>query len=232
MKHSIRSLSVVSIAISFCALVSQAQTYPPPYPRDGARKVLENDRVIVWDVTWQKNRPTGMHEHRFDQLSITLAGGVVRVTKLDGTAAVNTSTLGSINLVPAGTVHVEEGLSDVPQRKIMVEIKPSLPVSAAARKDVPGAFPREGAVKLLENDRIAVWDYTWKPGRQAPRHLDNLDSVVVFLEGGTIRSVGDDRGSRETARAAHEVVYSSANPEPYAEAAVVGSPRAVVIELK
>jgi len=173
-----------------------------------------------------------MHEHRFDQLSVTLVGGVVRVTKGDGTAAVNTSTLGSINLVPAGTVHVEEGLSDVPQRKIMVEIKPSRLASSAVTKDVPGAFPREGAVKLLENDRIAVWDYTWKPERPVPLHLDNLASVAVFLVGGTIRSVSDGQGIRETVRADADAVYSSASPEPHAESAVDGSPRAIVIQLK
>ena len=31
-------------------LFAQAQTYPPPYPRAGVTKLLENDRVVVWDV--------------------------------------------------------------------------------------------------------------------------------------------------------------------------------------
>ena len=32
---------------------AQAQTYPPPYPRPGTTKVMENDLVIVWDVSWR-----------------------------------------------------------------------------------------------------------------------------------------------------------------------------------
>ena len=57
---------------------------------------------------------------------------------------------------------MEEGLSDVPQHKIMLELKPSTRAAA-------NAVPREGAVKLLENDRVIVWDFTWKPGQRVPR---------------------------------------------------------------
>lgn len=30
----------------------QTPPLPPPFPRDGATKLLENDRVVVWDVAW------------------------------------------------------------------------------------------------------------------------------------------------------------------------------------
>jgi hypothetical protein len=31
-----------------------AQKYVPPFPRDGAKQVLDNDMISVWYVTWEK----------------------------------------------------------------------------------------------------------------------------------------------------------------------------------
>jgi quercetin dioxygenase-like cupin family protein len=193
--------------------------------------LFENDRVAVWDVTWPKGQPTAMHEHPVDQISVTLTGGTKRVTRLGGTPVVSESKRGQIVLTPKGTVHMEEGLSDVPERKIMLQLKMS-ESPARAVSAVPGAFPREGAVKLLENEHAIVWDFTWKPGQKTPRRASNLDSVIVFLDGGTIRFISGRGGFKETAGSPDQVVYSPRNADPQAEEAVQGSPRAIIIELK
>jgi hypothetical protein len=207
-------------AICFIAATLLAQTHPPPYPRENAKKVLANDRVVVWDVTWPKGQPTAMHEHTLDQLSVTLRGGTVRVSKLGGPVTVNQSTIGSVAFTPHGTVHMEEGLSDVPQHKIMLELQPS---TSPARN----AVPRKGAVKLLENERVIVWDFTWKPGQKVSHPADSFDSVTVFLEGGVFRS-----GTEEIQRSAGQVTYSSRRADVHREEAVEGMPRAVIVELK
>src|ERR1043165_528883 len=50
------------------SLPQPAQTLPHPFDREGATKVLENDRVIVWDVSWlQRAYPT--HRHVYDYAS-------------------------------------------------------------------------------------------------------------------------------------------------------------------
>ena len=46
-------------------LFAQAQTYPPPYPRAGTTKIMENDRVVVWDVSWLK-QAYPVHRHVYD----------------------------------------------------------------------------------------------------------------------------------------------------------------------
>src|SRR5690348_8125628 len=153
-----------SIALLAFTAISQAQPYPPPFPREGAKKLVENDRVVLWDVVWPKGQPTPVHEHPFDQISVTLTGGAVRVTRRDGRSTVNHSEIGSLTLTAKGTVHIEEGLSDIPQQKIMVELKPAAAPAVPSKTGAPGAFPREGAIKLMENDRVIAWDYTWKPG--------------------------------------------------------------------
>ena len=210
--------------------VAAAQTYPPPFPRKDAVQLIENDRVEIWDVTWPKGQPTAMHEHPYDQISITLTPGTIKVTRPDGNSSVGQSKLPSATFVRKGTVHAEEGMSDIPQHKIMVELKPSTSTAAIPAAGPPDAFPREGAVKLLDNDRAVVWDFTWKPGQPTPRHLDYLDSVTIFLEGGTLRSVASQ--TSEAVRKAGDVVYSPAGTEAHTEEAVSGSPRAIVVELK
>lgn len=218
-------LYVLLLVLSFIA-TAQLQTYPTPYPRPNARSVLTNDRVNVWEVTWPKGQPTAMHEHPFDQLSVTLVGGTVRVTRLGKDPVVNQSQLGSVAFTPKGTVHTEEGLSDIPQRKIMLELKPS---SSSMTAD--GEVLQDGAVKLLENDRIIAWDFTWKPG-QTVRRQEHFDSVTVFLESGTIRYVPGQGAHKDTARSRGEVVFRPAANEASTEEAVQGSPRAVIVELK
>lgn len=222
---------VLPFAFCFSAATARPQSYPNPYPRQNAGSVLTNDRVNIWQVTWPKGQPTAMHEHPFDQLSVTLTGGIVRVTRLGSDPIVNQSKVGSVAFTPKGTIHVEEGLSDFPQRKIMLELKPSPSPPMIAMDGVPPAFPREGAVKLLENDRVIAWDFTWKPGRTVARQ-DRLDSVTVFLEGGTIRYLADQGGARDTVRSAGEVVYSSHSQAAHTEEAIHESPRAVIVELK
>jgi quercetin dioxygenase-like cupin family protein len=123
-------------------------------------------------------------------------------------------------------------MSDIAQHKIMVQLKPSASPEVGTRDGLPAAFPREGAVKVLDADRAVVWDYTWKPGERIPRHADYLDSVTVFLEGGTIRSQRDQAEATEAVRKAGDVVYSSHSLEAHTDNAGSGSPRAIIVELK
>src|ERR1019366_9648566 len=71
----VRWLHALPVSLCFSVATALAQSYPAPYPRENASRVFENGRVTVWEVTWPKGQPTVMHEHPFDQLSVTLAGG-------------------------------------------------------------------------------------------------------------------------------------------------------------
>ena len=55
-------------------LFAQAQTYPPPYPRAGTTKLMENDRVVVWDVSWLK-QAYPMHRHIYDYAGVYYTSG-------------------------------------------------------------------------------------------------------------------------------------------------------------
>jgi hypothetical protein len=229
MKHRALCVTAGPIALLFNVGggLAVSKTHPPAYPRPNATMVLENDRVAAWDVYWPKDQPTPLHTHSIDQFSITLRGGLIRVSPAGGPwSDAHMSKVGSVAFVPAGTTHMEEGMSDVPQHKIMLEVKDSPPNPGAH-----GTAPAPSAIKVFENARLIAWDITWRPGERVVRPTEGLDTVTVFLDGGTIQStINGNR--REVGRKPGEAVYAAHGTAAPVEEAVSGSPRAIVVELK
>jgi hypothetical protein len=209
-----------------------AQKYAPPLPRDGAKKIQETDGFVIWDVTWENGKSTGMHELELDQVSVTLTEGAVKVSRPDGTWGIEQERFGSVRFESKGTVVAEEGVSDEPSRAMVFQLKESVPPKRPVTEGVPGQFPRLGAVKLFETDRITVWDYSWKVGVLGARHLHYNQSAAVFLEGGTIRSFSEGVPTRSVSRKAGDLTYQPALKAPHQEEAVEGSPRAIFIQFK
>jgi hypothetical protein len=98
--------------------------YPPPFPRKGAVKVLENCRVIVWNVTWLKGQWSAMHRHYRDAIIVTLRGGRVEARALDGKAKIFSDVAGHVTWSSKGVIHEEVGLTDPPRQAIVIELKP------------------------------------------------------------------------------------------------------------
>jgi uncharacterized cupin superfamily protein len=223
--------SGILFALASVALIAslEAQGFPPAFPREGSRKVLENSRVIIWDATWPKGKATVLHEHPVDYLSVTLVEGAVKITQRDGTSSVATAPFGIVRFNPKGVIHAEEGVSDQERRAIMVELKT---VRRPAEAVTGSGFPRTGATKGLENERVAVWDVTWIQGQQIPRRQQGRDAVVVFLKGGVIRQSPEGAAVSDTRRNVGDVLYVPAGTDLPSEEATQGPPRAVFIELK
>ena len=97
--------------------------YPPPFPRQGAVKVLENSRVVVWDVTWPKGVRGPVHEHYRDAVIVTLTGGTIEKFPLDGKSTTAIYKSDSVIFAPKGVIHSEEGISDVPRHAFVIELK-------------------------------------------------------------------------------------------------------------
>jgi predicted metal-dependent enzyme (double-stranded beta helix superfamily) len=213
------------------ALVAQSATLPPPFPREGAKKLIDNERVTVWEVTWKKGIKTPMHEHRIPAVAVVLDAGRVSTTLSDGSVReAPLSPRGHVVYAAPGFSHVEEGLSDQPPRAIIVELKGSAVGPMPAPAGVPPAFPREGATSILENDRVAVWNVTWPPG-QGPLHFHGTDVVVVVLENGTTRSTPQSGEPTTTISKFGDVRFNPKN-RLHREEAVAGTPRLIAIELK
>jgi hypothetical protein len=215
----------------FAVALLALQAYPPPFPREGVTKLLENARVVVWRTDWVKGRPTAMHEHMKDLVGVVLEGGHVRVTLPDGTVVPGQPTeKGRATFQARGVIHREESVADG-GRNIAIELA-SEPAPARARDtSATEAFPRDGARMVLENDRVAVWDYQWLSTRPVGLHVHNRDTVLVPIDSGEVRVTFRSGEVRVTRFVPGEVLFYS-QAEPHSEVAITGSPRAIVVELK
>jgi hypothetical protein len=63
--------------------------YPLAFPRPHVKKVLENDRVIVWSYRWNPGEPTPMHFHDKDVVVVYLEPTALTSTTPDGAKTLN-----------------------------------------------------------------------------------------------------------------------------------------------
>ena len=169
--------------VALSAVVVAAQSYPPPFPRPVAIKLLDNDRVQVWDVSWLKGQPTPLHRHPYAMTGQYYAPGDRVITAVDGSKRPVTTKAGDIVWQLKGLTHVEEGTSAEPLRAVMIELKQEAPSGQAATSGTAPPFTASGAMPRLDNERVTVWDYT-RPASSA-RHSHPMDTVVVWTEGRT-----------------------------------------------
>ena len=135
---------------------------------------------------------------------------------------------------PKGTVAAEEGVSDQPRRALVVEIKSYAGAAVDAKvtqglkeakaKGIPGQFPREGAIKLFENERLAVWDNKWPLAMEGALHAHYHTVVGLFVEPGEL--------GPSAVRPVGWVNFAAPRIPPHKEIATKGSPRAIFLELK
>ena len=95
----------------------------------------------------------------------------------------------------------------------------------------PLAFPRPGVKKVLENERVIVWDCTWTLGVATPMHFHDKDIVAVFLEDGDLKSTTPDGQSVVNPHSPGEVRFALRN-RTHTEMLVRGKQHAIFTELK
>lgn len=81
--------------------------HPLAFPRPHAKKLFENDQVVVWDYAWRRGEPTPMHFHDKDALVVFEATGALQSTTLDGKNTVNESKFGDIRFFKRDRTHTE-----------------------------------------------------------------------------------------------------------------------------
>ena len=207
--------------------------YPHAYPREGVTKRFENDRVIVWEVVWPDGMPQPYHRHRYDMTGVFLRFGPLRVTRPDGTFTVSETPfeIPSTFLLPKGVTHKEEGIGQPERHSIMIDLKDDPPAAPASRTDLPPAVPHDGATLMLDVERVRVWDVPLTDGEDLPLHVHNTDTVAVFLEGGSIRTTGEDGAEEDVTYAYKDVDFWPAG-RAHRMAVVGGAPRVILFELQ
>jgi len=209
-----------------------AQEYPHAFPRAGTEKVLENDRVIVWAATWPDGIEQPYHRHQFDMTGVFFRWGPLRVTRLDGTFTVSDEAFDIpwVFFQQKGVTHKEEGVGTPERHAIMIDMKDYDGIGDDGLVDYPPAFPRDGAEEELDSPRVRVWDAKWPP-EEVPLHVHTQDTVVVFIDGGTIRMRAADGAEQITTYGSEDVVFISAGTV-HVSSAAQGEPRAMFYVLK
>jgi hypothetical protein len=223
---------LVTLLLTCVAALGAQLALPPPFPRPNATKLLDTDRITVWNIVWPKGQPTPMHRHVYDQVGTYYARGGRLITTPDGAVRANVTEVGSLSTTRKGTTHIEEGNTDPPLRAVFIELKRDT-ASGLPDADLggPPPFPRDGAKQILDDDRVTAWDYTWASGPQALRYRPARETVIVWLgagklrvtRGGSAATVSDvDAGTmRHMPRGSNETIEITS-----------GSPRAILFQLK
>jgi hypothetical protein len=159
-------------------LVTQAAELPPPFPRPGTTKILENDAAAVWNVSWLKQKYT-LHTHRYDLVGISYAEGDRIITQGDAPGRLVPTKAWVFQTNRAGVTHVEEGASDPPMRAVLIEIKAQAPRQDGAQ--AADGLRQVAGAPAWENNRAAAWLVTG--GSSLPTHRHSGDAVELIFDG-------------------------------------------------
>jgi quercetin dioxygenase-like cupin family protein len=212
-------------------LLAPLQDLPHAYPREGAKQLIDNARVTVWDVTSEKGKPSPKHQHKYDLVGVDLSDATVKVVNQDGTTQTSAVKAFQVLSLKKGTTHIEEATSPSPRHSIAIDLKDTRVPPLQNKSGYPLAFPRDGAKKVLETDRVIVWDYTWTPNKPTPMHFHDKDVVVVFMADGQLNSTTPD-GKTTPQQISYGLTRFNVRDRTHSEELVKGSARAIIFELK
>jgi hypothetical protein len=96
--------------------------YPLAFPRPHVKKLLENDRVIVWSYRWNPGEPTPMHFHDKDVVVVYLEDTALTSTTPDGAKKLNEYKAFDVRFNKGNRTHFEL-LDHGAGSAMMVELK-------------------------------------------------------------------------------------------------------------
>ena len=181
---------------------------------DGARPIMDNPRVTVWDFTWSRGVPEAMERTTTNAIWVSV-----------------TPNEGQVVYWPKGAVRRAAASENATARSIVVTLKDSPPATMENKSGHPNAFPRPGSRKVLENDRVIIWDYTWTTGQPTPVHFHDKDALVVYLKNGALKSTTPDGKSVVNQLTVGKTTFN-ARDRVHTETLVEGESRAIISELK
>jgi hypothetical protein len=187
--------------------------------------VIDNERVTVRDVVLQPGMPGPAIQHAGDYVILYFEGGRIRAA--DGKTATHPS--GSASFGHGGTT--SDTATNGPAHEVVVELKDAPSKTVPNTTGLPPAFPREGSKKVLENEKVRVWNYAWQMGKPTPMHFHNTEVVVVYRGDGDVASTTPDGKTTTNHRNPGDIVFNVAN-RSHSEELVKGQQSGIMLELK
>lgn len=163
-------------------LLAQAQTFPPPFPREGVTSMFENARIAVWDVSWLRQAyPT--HHHLYDFTGVYYTDGD-RIIVTNGRRSPSHSVAWDTFFLKRGITHSEEGASDQPLRGVFVEFKEDAASGQVDADPATPSFPASGGKQIRDSERGIIWEFIPGPGPSTTPHRHTRDAVVAAFKAG------------------------------------------------
>lgn len=96
--------------------------YPNAFPRPRAKRLFENERIIVWSYSWKLGEPTPMHFHDKDVAVVYEDDTTLKSTTPDGASVINHYQAGEVRFNRGDRTHTELLVKDSGSA-VMVELK-------------------------------------------------------------------------------------------------------------
>jgi uncharacterized RmlC-like cupin family protein len=196
-----------------------------------ADPVIDNERVTVWDVKLTPGASGPATPHDEDTVIMFLEGGQIRTVDGSGKTTTIERKAGDAVFVPRGSDATDTLVSGGPAHEVVINLKDHKAPPIANTAGLPAAFPRPGSVKVLDNDRVVVWDYSWAKGVPTPMHFHDKDIVVAYRFDGALKSVTPDGATVVNPYKAGDIRFNKGNRAHYEELAS-DRQSAVMMEMK
>ncbi|MES2253901.1 MAG: hypothetical protein V4559_02525 [Pseudomonadota bacterium] len=195
-----------------------------------ASQAIDNEQVTAWDITLKPGQTGPMTPTDRDAVILYLEGGTIKSDSASGTATV-ARAFGDAVFVPKGSRLRETLVKGGPVHEVMVWLKDTKPKTIANPTKYPTAWPRPGAVKTLENDRVVAWHYSWLQGRPAPMHFHIHQQVIGERYTGAIKTIMEDGKVTMGPTEAGQIRFTEPG-RMHSEEWGAGKVSAVILELK
>jgi hypothetical protein len=104
--------------------------------------------------------------------------------------------------------------------------------SAAVPANLPPAYPRPGATKILDNESVQVWNIAWVKGQPSPLHRHIYDLIGVYYEPGDRIITAPDGTKRPVSTKASEIIFQRTGVTHIGEGVSDAPLRAAFVEMK
>jgi uncharacterized RmlC-like cupin family protein len=102
--------------------VANNTRYRTMFPEGVAKRVVDNARVLIWDMTWTAGQPAQAYFYTHNTFIVYVDGGELRSSEAGGVEALRQIAAGQVTFVAAGRSRSDQATS-APIRAILVELK-------------------------------------------------------------------------------------------------------------
>ncbi|MBI3403768.1 MAG: hypothetical protein HY048_20335 [Acidobacteria bacterium] len=117
-------------------------------------------------------------------------------------------------------------------RWILTALLSLLAQTATPPANLPPAYPRAGATKILDNEGVQVWNIAWLKGQPSPLHRHLYDLVGVYYEPGDRMIISPEGARRPVSTKAWDIAFQRKDVTHIEEGVSDAPLRAVFVEMK